>query len=217
MDQKEMQNILDTCYNKALNGIPMVSESVEELADNYMRKYPATDIAIKKLINNQIAKCGTSGFVTGLGGLITLPVAIPANITSVIYIQLRMIASIAYICGHNPADDEVRTLAYVCLTGSACFDILKLSGIKIGEKLTVNIIKKIPGTVLTKINQKVGFRLITKFGEKGVINLAKLVPVAGGVIGGGVDIAYTKIIAKNATRIFLLGEIDSSARYLHKE
>lgn len=34
-----------------------------------------------------------------------------------------------------------------------------------------NVIKKIPGAVLTKINQKVGFRLFTKMGEKGDINI----------------------------------------------
>lgn len=47
-------------------------------------------------------------------------------------------------------------------------DILKQVGIKIREKIADNVIKKIPDAVLIKINQKVGFRLITKFREKGV-------------------------------------------------
>ena len=37
--------------------------------------------AAKALIRGQLAKCSTSGFLAGLGGLITLPVAIPANIS----------------------------------------------------------------------------------------------------------------------------------------
>lgn len=56
------------------------------------------------------------------------------------------------------------------------------------------------------INQKVGFRFITKFGEKGIINLGKMLPLAGGLIGGGVDVASTSIIAKNAIRMFMEGE-----------
>ena len=32
---------------------------------------------------------------------------------------------------------------------------------------------------MTKTNQAVRFRLVTKFGAKGVINLAKVVPVSG--------------------------------------
>ncbi len=202
LDESKILQILNACYDKALDGIPVVSESVEELAESYLKKYGDADKAISKMVTNQVVKCGTSGFLTGLGGLITLPVAIPANISSVIYVQLRMIAAIAHIRGFDATDDEVKTLAFVCLTGSAMTDILKSAGIKFTEKLTLNMIKKIPGTVLTKINQKVGFRFITKMGEKGIVNLGKAIPLVGGVIGGGLDVASTNIIASNAKRVF---------------
>ncbi len=65
------------------------------------------------------------------------------------------------------------------------------------------MVKKIPGAVITKINQKVGFRFVTKFGEKGIVNLAKVVPVIGGVIGGGVDVASTRVIGANAYNLFI--------------
>ena len=45
-------------------------------------------------------------------------------------------------------------------------------------------IKKIPGKALVAINQRIGYRLITKFGEKGIINLGKAIPLIGGVVGG---------------------------------
>lgn len=205
MTNTQMINVLNVCYDKALSGVPLVSESVSELAEEYMKKHLDTNVAVDKLVKNQIMKCGTSGFLTGLGGLITLPIAIPANLSSVIYVQLRMIACIAYMGGYKPSDDEVRTLAYVCLTGTACADILKRSGIVIGEKITTNLIKKIPGTVLIRINQRVGFRMLTKFGTKGAINIGKMVPVVGGVIGGGFDVASTRIIAKNAKKVFIEG------------
>lgn len=136
-----------------------------------------------------------------------MPVAVPANVASVIYVQLRMIATVAKIGGYNPSDDQVRTIADVCLTGSAAADIIKKAGINIGEKITIATIKKIPGAVLTKINQKDGFRLVTKFGEKGAVNLVKKVPLVGGVIGVGIDIAGTKTIAKVAYNMFIDGKI----------
>ncbi len=203
MNLEDINKVLNVCYDKALSGIPVVSESVEELAGQYLKKYATPHKAANKFIAVQIIKCGTSGFITGLGGLITLPIAIPANISSVIYVQLRMIACIAYMGGFDPTDDAVRTMAYVCLTGKAATDILKRAGIQFGEKFTANLLKKIPGAVLTKINQKVGFRFLTKFGEKGVINLGKAIPFVGGVIGGGLDIATTSIIANNAINYFL--------------
>lgn len=206
MTQEDIQNVLSVCYEKALNGLP-TSKSVTELGEYYLSKYENKETASKLLINNQIAKCTTSGFITSLGGLITLPVAVPANVASVLYVQLRMIASIAYIGGYNPSDDEVQTLAYLCLTGTALADIIKGTAIKIGEKVAVNALKKIPGTVLTKINQKVGFRLLTKFGEKGAVNLVKLIPGVSGIVGGAIDFADTKIIADKAYNIFIKGII----------
>ena len=71
------------------------------------------------------------------------------------------------------------------------------------------MVKKIPDTVLTKINQKVGFKFLTKFGEKGIINIVKLVPVVGGVIGGGFDLVETKVIANRAYKMFIKGDFSA--------
>ena len=70
------------------------------------------------------------------------------------------------------------------------------------EKLAQGMIKKIPGEVLKKINQAVGFRLVTKFGQKGVVNLGKMIPVAGALIGAGVDTISTQVIANHALSVF---------------
>lgn len=94
--------------------------------------------------------------------------------------------------------DQVQTLVYACLAGVSVSEVVKQTGVKIGVKMATSAIKKIPGKTSTKINQKVGFRFVTKFGEKGVINLGKLVPGVGAVIGGGLDYVETKVIAKRA-------------------
>lgn len=207
MTEIKMFSVLDCCYDKALNGIPMVSESTEELAKYYLSKYQTPEKAVEELVANQLIKCTTSGFLTGLGGILTMPVTIPANISSVIYIQLRMITSIAYIGGYDIKSDEVKTLAYVCLTGKGASDILKNCGIAVANKIGANLIKKIPAKVLATINQKVGFRLVTKFGEKGIINLGKAVPLLGGIVGGSFDYATTKTISNVAIKMFLKNEI----------
>lgn len=61
---------------------------------------------------------------------------------------------------------------------------------------------------MTKINQKVGFRFLTKFGTKGVINIGKAIPVVGGVIGGGFDLVETKVIANRAYKMFVKGDFE---------
>lgn len=91
----------------------------------------------------------------------------------------------------------------MCLTGNAAVEIAKDIGIKIGTKLTQSTIQKISYETIKRINQAVGFRLITKFGTKGVVNLGKVIPVVGGIIGGGIDSVSTKTIGKIAEKVFI--------------
>lgn len=202
ISQEDVMKILDSCYEKCLNGIPKVSRSVEEMANDYLKKYKTKEEACKAMIRNQITKCATSGFITGFGGFITMPVTLPANITSVIYVQMRMIACTSYMAGFDLDSDQTQTFVYACLAGVAVNNVMKQASIKFGVKFANGLIKKIPGKVLTKINQKVGFRFVTKFGTKGIVNLGKLVPGVGAVIGGGLDLVETKIIAKRSYKWF---------------
>lgn len=201
---KKGQEALDKLYSSALNGIPMVSGSVDDLVEDYLSKYETVEEAAAALVRAQVVKCGTSGFITGFGGLIILPVAIPANLSSVFYVQMRMIAAIAVMGGYDVRSDQVKTQIYVCLTGTSVADLLKEAGINAGKQAARSAIKKIPGAVLTKINQRIGFRFITKFGEKGVVNLGKCVPLVGAVIGGGMDVASTRVIGKRAIAEFIV-------------
>ena len=206
MTEEDIMKLLDSWQEKWLNGIPKVSPSVEELANDYLKKHRTTEEACRAMLKNQIAKCTTSGVVTGFGGFITMPVAIPANVGSVIYVQMRMIACVAYMADYELDSDQTQTFIYSCLAGVAVNGLLKQAGIKIGVKFTNGLIKKIPGKVLTKINQKVGFRFITKFGTKGIVNLGKLLPGVGAIVGGGLDLVETKIIAERAYKWFFKGD-----------
>lgn len=209
VSQEDIMNLLDSCYEKCLNGIPVVSPSVEDMANDYLKKNKSKEAACKAMLRNQVAKCTTSGAITGFGGLITMPVTIPANVGSVIYVQMRMIACVAYMADYELNSDQTQTFVYACLAGVAVNSLIKQAGIKFGVKLANGIIKKIPGKVLTKINQKVGFRFITKFGTKGIINLGKLIPGVGAVVGGGLDFVETKVIADRAYRWFFEGDFST--------
>ena len=209
--QEDIMHLLDKLYDMSIHGIANVSPPIDVLASDYLKKSEKVDIAAKKFINYQIAKCTTSGFLTGLGGLITLPVTIPANISSVMYVQMRMISCLAYMGGYDINSDQVQTLVYACLAGVTVNQVIKQVAMQFGTKFTTTMVKKIPGTVLVKINQRVGFRFLTKFGTKGIVNIGKAVPVAGGLIGGGFDFVETNIIAKRAYKMFVEGDFSTSS------
>lgn len=199
----KMVKVLDWAYEKSINGIPGVSDPISAFVESYIKNSGNTEEKINSLIRWQVSKTSTSGFLTGLGGLITLPVSIPADISTGIYIHMRMIAAIAYIGGYDIKDDRVKSLIYLCLVGESVKDILKDGGIAIGGKLALSSLKSISGKTLVKINRMVGFRLLTKFGEKGTVNLVKFVPVAGGIIGATVNAISTNTIGNLAKKTFI--------------
>jgi len=198
--QNKMMQTLDYAYDKTMVGLPG-QKDINQLVDDYLSKYDK-ETAINKLINFQTSKAATSGFVTGFGGVITMPVTIPANVTTVIMFQMRMIAAIASIRGYDLKSDQVQTFVYATLAGTSVADIMKKSGIVMGNKMLMGVVQKVPGKALTKINQAVGFRMVTKFGTKGTINLWKVVPVAGAIVGGSFDTITTRSIAKLAKKTF---------------
>ena len=200
--QNAILRILDWAYEKALEGPPGL-DSAYELARDYQKGDAGPLEQVNSLIRWQNTKAATSGFVTGVGGLITLPVAVPASVSSVLFVQVRMIAAIAVMGGHDVHEDRVKTLVYVCLAGNAAKEIVRQTGIKVGQKLTVSAIKSITRETLVAINRAVGFRLLTKFGKKGVINLGKAVPIVGGVIGATLDAVSTNGVGNVARDTFV--------------
>lgn len=202
LTQSTIVKAMDWAYDKAVAGIGGF-DSAEDIAADYLKQNGSLRDKANSLIRWQNAKAGTSGFVTGLGGLITLPVTLPANITSVLYVQIRMIAAIAKMGGYDLKDDRVKSLVFCCLVASSASDVLKQTGIAIGNKLALNAIKNISGATLKQINQKVGFKLFTKFGEKGLVNFGKAIPLLGGVVGALFDVFSTNTIGNVARDTFL--------------
>lgn len=181
---------LDWAYSKAVTGFIGV-DSAYELAESYLNEQGSLKQKVDSLIKWQVAKAATSGFTLGLGGLITMPLAVPANIASVIYMQIRMISAIAYMGGYDIRSDQVKSMVYICMAGNGAKELLKNAGIQLGEKLIM----------------KISTKLASKLGEKGFVSLGKAVPVLGGVVGGSFDAVSTRIVGKVAKKVFITKEM----------
>lgn len=193
----KLVHMLDWAYEKTQSS-HFGWASAEQLAQDYVGKFSDPDDAIDSLINWQTGSAGIAGFVTGVGGMWFLPIGVPANLATVLCIQLRMISAIALIRGYSPKSDQVRTLAYASLCGMGARDILKDVGTKIGTKIVVSASRE----TMLKINQRVGSRLLTKMGGTGAVNLGRMLPVIGGLVSGGIDASATKIIGVTARSLF---------------
>ena len=193
---------LDKLYEFSLSGFPGF-DTATELSRPYIDGQGTMRQRANSLIRWQNVKSGSSGFITGLGGFMTLPLAIPVNLASVLFIQIRMILAIAHMGGHDLRDDRVKSLVYACLAGNVAKDILQEAGIVLGTKLTASLIGRISEQTLLSINKKIGIQLLAKTSGRGTINLGKAVPLMGGVIGGTFDVAMTNIIGNVARDVFI--------------
>lgn len=209
--EKENQNettqkgltLLNKAYSLALNGIPKVSENIVDLTEPYLRNAKTREEAINKFVTNQIIKCSTAGFLTGIGGMITLPVALPADLISSTYIEMRMIAGIAHMRGYNLHDDQVKTAVFLCMAGNAMSDVAKQVGIKAVQQLAIKkLLPRLTRDIIVKINKAVGFRLVAKGGTKALVRVSKLIPLLGGVVGAGWNYGEMRIYAKYARNMF---------------
>lgn len=158
--------------------------------------------AVRRLVATHVRLAAVSGFATGIGGIATLPVSVPAAMAGLYILATRMSAGVAYLRGYDIGTEEVRSAILVTLLGSAGAGVLKNAGMEIGKQVTAATLQKIPAQVLVEINKRIGFRLVAKAGEKGVLNLAKLVPLVGGPIGAAVDGVSCRTIAAYAMRTF---------------
>ena len=195
-------NVADQLVRAAIHGAGPMKGAVE-VAEEHLAHYPQDrEKAIQRLIGTHVRMAAASGFLTGLGGVVTLPVTIPAALAGLYVLGARMSAGIAHLRGYDVESEEVRSAVLVSLLGSGGTEILKRTGVEVRKKTTAAAFQRIPGRVLIEINKKIGFRLVTKAGEKGVVNLAKLVPLVGAPVGAAFDGVGCKTTATYALRIF---------------
>lgn len=131
-----------------------------------------------------------------------MPVAIPADIATFYALCARCVAAIAHVRGYDTSTDEVRSVVLLTLLGAGGAGVAAQAGVELGNKLAFAALKKLPGKALIEINKKVGFRLVTKFGERGVFNLWKGIPLVGGGVGAGINVASMRSIASYARSNF---------------
>lgn len=185
--------VAETMLNVGVDGKGPWKGSVQ-VAEQHLARHGDVERAIQRLIATHVRLTSSSGFLSGLGGLLTLPATLPADFTALWLSQARLAGAIAYLRGYDIRSEEVRSVVLISLIGSSATEVLAAAGVEIGTKAAVGVIKQVPGRVLIEINKKVGFRLVTKAGSKGVVNLTKLAPVAGGIVGGGVNFASTRTV-----------------------
>lgn len=179
-------------------------KSAAASADKARAKNKDVEKAIDDFVGDHLKLAAAGGFATGLGGFVTMPVALPANIIEFYLLATRMTAGIAHLRGYDIKQDEVRSAVLLSLTGAKADEVLQKVGVggAVGGRVTNLALSKLPAAALMMVNKGVGFQILRSTSNKMLAKLGKGVPVVGGVIGGGMDGWMAKRIADQARKSF---------------
>jgi hypothetical protein len=178
--------------------------SAAELAEEALAKSDGdAERAIGRLARGATFAGGVGGFLTGIGGFVTMPVSLPVNVAE-FYIQaVRMVGGIATLRGYDVDEPRVRTAVLLTLVGSDSDEVLRKAGMtSMSGRATSYALKGLPPGALMIVNKAVGFRLMRGVSEKLLSRLGRGIPVAGGLVGGGIDGFMMKKIADQAMKEF---------------
>lgn len=198
----DLQNALEHVLDYVISTDHVTIEAyVEKLLEQ--NKDISCDELAKKILHRKSIKNGFIGAATGLGGLITLPVTIPADLICSWRIQASMAFSIAYVYGHTKDTTDLKTDLYLILAGDSAKEALKRIGIEASKAITKKAVEKyITKDIMLKIWSVVGRKIITKAGEKSLTSFMKMVPLVGAPVGFSFDWAATQTVGKFAIKYY---------------
>ncbi|MCW2761687.1 MAG: hypothetical protein JWR85_1888 [Marmoricola sp.] len=196
--------VVQQALTRAIRGVgPLDGAAVA--ADKQLHEQKGdVDKAIREVIENHVRLAGAQGFLTNIGGLVTMTVMVPTNITGLALVQCRMVAGIAHVRGYDLEDKRTRNAILATL---------------LGEERVLSLVrkKKIPGTPMALatapvhdphidniVANEVAAELVTMIaGKRIATTVGRRVPIVGGLVGMGADGYSTWKIGRYADREFL--------------
>lgn len=196
-------NFVREAMDKAIVGVgplrPAKAAAEKQLADEQ------GDVAgaVQDIIRLHVAYASAQGFVTNLGGLMTAVAAVPANIAGLTLIQVRMIAEIAHLHGHDLSEAKVRRAVTTSLLGE---DEIRKAVKK--KRLPATPHDLATGPDLQSdfehaLSLEIATELITRVaGRRLATTVGKRVPVVGGLVGMTADGYATWKLGRYAAQEF---------------
>ena len=159
------------------------------VADAALAKHSGdVEKAVDEVVRDHLKLVAASGFLTNLGGFVTLPVALPANVIGFYMLATRMSAAVARLRGYDIADPRIRSAVLLSLVGADSQDLLAKAGMVAPTgRLTALAAQRLPGPALMVVNKAVGFRILSTAGKKSFSRFGKSIPLVGGAVGAGLD------------------------------
>ena len=160
--------------------------------------------AVKAIVDTHTKWAGAQGFVTNLGGLVTLAATVPANISGLALLQCRMVAGVAHLRGYDVTDPQVQNAILTAILGEeSVLSLVKKREIP-GTPMAIATAPAYDGNLDRVVAVQVASALMQKVaGKRLAVTASKRIPMVGGVVGASTDAYSTYRVGQYVKREFL--------------
>jgi hypothetical protein len=178
--------------DKAIDGVGPLRSAAASADSKLVDAGGDVETAISRLARLHVTLAGAQGFVTNLGGIAALAVALPANVVGVTLVQCHLIAGIAHLRGYDLNDPRVRNAILVCMLGEdAAKGLVKKSTIP-ASPLGIATAAAHDPALDEHISREVTTDLLARTaGRRAVTLVGRRIPLLGGFVAGGSDALMT--------------------------
>lgn len=191
----------DRLYPRAMAGLPGLG-TPEQFAAGFRDEPGTVRERAERLVRRHVAMSSAAGFLGGVGGILLMPVTLPANLGAVALVQLHMAASVAALAGRDPRSPAVRDMVLTCLVGpspgdeetSAEQETLDRVGLKLAER-GLNALVTAGVGLVGWAGRQAATALVKR-------SLLRGIPLVGGALGALSDGYITSQVAAAALDAF---------------
>jgi EcsC protein family len=194
-------NFVRQAFDRAVDGFGPLRGAADS-ADKKLAVHDGNvDKAVRDVVDSHVQLAGAQGFVTNLGGLITMPLTIPANISGLALLQCHMVAGIAHLRGYDLGDGRVRNAVLACMLGEDTVQSLVKRRKLPSSPMAIATAPAYDPELDRRIAAEIASELIGRVaGKRTAAMIGRRVPVVGGGIGAVTDGYATYQVGRYAAR-----------------
>lgn len=171
-------------FDRAVDGVGPLRGAAAAAEEKLAEEDGNLQRAARAVVDAHVKLAGMQGFVTNIGGLATMTVTVPANVSGLALLQCHMVAGIAHLRGYDLADPRVRNAVLACMLGEEAVNSLvrrkrlpsSPMAIATAPAYDEGLDRKIAGEVASELmGRTAGKRTLTMLGRR--------TPVLGGGVG----------------------------------
>jgi EcsC protein family len=159
------------------------------------------DKAVRSLIDSHVRLAGAEGFLTNIGGLVTMAITLPVNVSGLALLQCHLVAGIAHLRGYDLDDPKVRNAVLACMLGEDTVKSLVKKKKLPSSPMAIATAPARDPDLDSRLATEVTTELLTRVaGKRTIAIVGRRTPVIGGGIGAITDGYATFQVGRYAAR-----------------